>query len=108
MFWGALSSMFPPIPCSENESMFPVEFISPISLLTLTLPPCSLPSERMLLMVMFPGEVRVTFPAMPSVENVFNACWALMLFWLRLSMVMSPPRCVPWERMFSMLTEPSA
>ena len=104
----ALSLTSPPIPWSENESMFSVEVISPISLSTLISPPCSIPSERIPLMVIFPGDVRFTSPAIPVVENVFNAPWTLMLFSLRLSMVMSPPRCVPWESMFSMLTEPSA
>ena len=45
----------------------------PTSLSTVILPPCSIPSERMPLIVIFPGDVRVIFPAIPSVEKVFNS-----------------------------------
>ena len=69
----AFSVTFPPAPWAENESISPpLESILPISLSTVIVPPCCIPSERIPLMVMLPGDVRLTSPAIPSFENVFN------------------------------------
>ena len=72
--------------------MFPsVASMLPMSLSTVILPPCSLPSERIPLIFMLPGDVRLTSPAIPSSEYVFNTPFASILFSLSLLMVIFPP-----------------
>ncbi len=60
------------------------------------------------LRVIVPGDARVTSPAVPSVEKVFNAPVASMLLSLRLSILISPPLWVPWERIVSVRMLPFA